>query len=75
MKTLLKILTAAAIAALVALPTEVGAFWGPGVGAWRHNYIYDPAYRFAPAWQREYIRDLYLHGPAYARWRQLRRFY
>ena len=75
MKKLLKILAAAGIAALVAIPAEVGAVWGPGWGPWRNNHIYDPAYRFGPPWQRNYIRDLYLHGPGYAHWRQLRRLY
>ncbi len=75
MNKLLKILAAAGIAALVALPSEVGAFWGPGWSPWRNNYVHDPAYRFGPPWQRSYIRDLYLHGPGYAHWRQLRRLY
>ena len=64
-------------AALIVIPAEVAnAYWlgpGPGIGPWRHAYLYDPAYRWGPSFQRGYIRDLYLYGPTYAAWRQNRR--
>jgi hypothetical protein len=78
MNILKRALVAAGIAAaLVAIPAEIaGAYWlgpGPGIGPWRHNYIYDPLYRWGAPGQRSYIRDLYLYGPTYAAWRQNRR--
>jgi len=75
MKIIKRVLIAAGIAAaMILVPTEVGnAYWGPAVGPWRHAYVYDPAYRWAPAWQKAYIRDLYLYGADYADWRRQRR--
>ena len=66
---------AAGIAAVVALPvSQAEAWWGPSYGAgWRHSYVHDPAYRFAPPRMKQYIRDLYLRGPGYATWREHRR--
>ena len=76
MKTMKRILVATGIAAVVAMiPAEVANAWYyPGVGAWRHAYVHDPAYRWAPPEQKTYIRDLYLRGPGYATWRQPRRW-
>jgi hypothetical protein len=77
MKIVKRVLFVAGVAALAALPTQTaGAFWlgpGPGIGPWRHSYIYDPGYRWGSPAMRGYIRDLYLYGPAYANWRQQRR--
>lgn len=47
---------------------------GSGVGPWRYSYVYDPQYRRGPPTMRAYIRDLYLYGPAYANWKQQRRW-
>jgi hypothetical protein len=76
MKTLKRILVAAGIAAaMIMVPGQVAnAYWLPGHGAWQHAYVHDPAYRWAPPQQRAYIRDLYRRGPAYANWRQQRRW-
>lgn len=78
MKTIKRVLVAAGIAAaLLAIPMATSeAYWlGPasGVGGWRHSYVYDPNYRWASPAMRNYIRDLYLYGPEYARWNQFRR--
>jgi hypothetical protein len=77
MKILKRVLVAAGItAALLAVPTQVAnAYWGPGFGGWRHAYVHDPAYRWAPPQQKAYIRDLYLRGPGYANWHQQRRWH
>jgi hypothetical protein len=80
MKILKRALVAAGVAAaLIVIPTQTaGAYWGgpaPGIGPWRHAYVYDPNYRFARPAVRSYIRDLYLYGPAYAAWRQHRRYH
>lgn len=72
MKTWGKILAAAAIAALVGLPTESAQayWWGPGYApGWSQAYLYDPNYWMAPPRFRPYIRDLHKYGPAYAAWR------
>ena len=78
MKCLLhSMLPVAVLLALAAVPAEdANAYWGwgPGYGAWRHAYFYDPAYRFASPAMRAYIRDLYLRGPEYAAWRQQIRY-
>jgi hypothetical protein len=69
-------LAAAGIAALLAVPVgQAEAWWGgPWHGAgWRNAYVHDPAYRFAPPQMKQYIRDLYRHGPAYAALRDYRR--
>jgi len=79
MKTLRQTaLTGAMTLALLVIPAQkADAFWlgsrGPGYGGWRHAYVHHPAYRWGGPWQKSYIRDLYLRGPAYAQWRQLRR--
>lgn len=73
MKRLVKrtLLAVGIAAALVALPTQVAnAYWGPGFGGWRHAYVHDPSYRHAPPSLKQYIRDLYRRGPAYAGWRR-----
>ena len=79
MSTLGKTLVAASIALVAALPAQQAEAWwgwGPGyAGGWRHSYIYDPAYQFALPRDKQYIRDLYLHGPAYANWQYWRRFW
>ncbi|MEA3274877.1 MAG: hypothetical protein U9Q81_06205 [Pseudomonadota bacterium] len=79
MKIVKRILIAAGIAAaLVAIPTQTAnAYWlgpGPGFGPWRHSYVHDPNYRWAPPATRKYIRDLHLYGPGYANWNQHRRY-
>lgn len=78
MKILKRTFAIAAIAAaLAAIPVQTaGAFWGPhpGIGPWRHSYVYDPGYRFGAPEAKRYIRDLYLYGPTYARWNQQRRY-
>lgn len=79
MKILKRVLVAVGIAvALLAVPLQTAnAFWpgpAPGVGPWRHAYVHDPNYRWGPPTVRNYIRDLYLYGPAYASWRQQRRY-
>jgi hypothetical protein len=71
------LLSAAVAAALIAIPQAVSAYWlgpAPGVGPWRYSYVYDPQYRRGPPTMRAYIRDLYLYGPAYANWKQQRRW-
>ena len=72
------LVTLGVAAALIAIPTQTAtAYWGgpaPGLGPWRHAYIHDPNYRFAPPRVRSYIRDLYLYGPVYANWHQHRRY-
>lgn len=79
MKTLQQtVLTGAMLLALLVIPAQsADAFWfgspGPGYGGGRHAYVYHPAYRWGGPWQKAYIRDLHLRGPAYAHWRQLRR--
>ncbi len=75
MKRLFRTIAAAAmLVALTILPTQVAnAYWAPGYGAWRHAYVHDPAYRYAHPVVKRYIRDLYLHGPDYAAWREHRR--
>ena len=77
MKRLGKVLAAAGIAALVALPAQQaeGYRWGPGYGTVRHTYVYDPAYRFGPPTVKRYIRDLYRYGPGYASWRRHWRYW
>jgi hypothetical protein len=63
-------------AILTVLPTQVAnAYWGwsPGAAAWRHAYVHDPGYRYAHPAVKRYIRDLYLHGPEFAAWRERRR--
>lgn len=76
MKTQKHVLIAASMAAaMTMMPAQVAnAYWLPGWGAYRHAYVHDPAYRWAPPEQKAYIRDLYLRGPAYANWRQQRRW-
>jgi hypothetical protein len=79
MKILKRVLIAAAVAmALVFIPVQTAsAYWvgpAPGLGPWRHAYVHDPNYRFAPPAARGYIRDLYLYGPVYAAWHQRRRY-
>lgn len=78
MRRLNKMLAAAGIAALVALPVQQAeAYWWGGSpwygGAWRHGYVYDPTYRWGSPSARRYIRDAYRYGPQYAQWRQYRR--
>ena len=79
MKALKRVLaTAGVAAALILIPIQTAdAYWpgaGPGFGPWRHSYVYDPAYRWGPPAVKNYIRDLYRRGPAYANWHQSRRY-
>ena len=70
------LLSAAVATALIVIPGTVSAYWpgpAPGFGPWRHAYVHDPTYRWAPPAMRRYIRDLYLYGPVYANWSQYRR--
>ncbi|MCX7946903.1 MAG: hypothetical protein N2557_08150, partial [Hydrogenophilus sp.] len=62
------LVTGVAIPALLISAERAHAWWwdGPGIGPWRHAYIYDPNYRWGPPELRSYIRDLYLYGPYYA---------
>jgi len=78
MKHLVKVFVAAGITALALLPQVAGSFWwgSPGYGGgWRNAYKYDPAYRFGSPQARKYIRDLHRYGPAYAQWRQHRKYW
>ena len=63
MKRWSKVLAAAAVAALVAMPTQTAdAWWGGGPGytqALRYGYKYDPAYWYAPPAVRSDIRRAY----------------
>jgi hypothetical protein len=77
MRRLNKMMQAAGIAVLLALPIQQAdaVWWGgyPGQGsAWRHSYIYAPAHRWGSPIARGYIRDAYRYGPGYAKWRQQR---
>lgn len=78
MKTFKHVLFAIGVAAsLLLVPAETATAWwggGPAVGSWRHAYVYDPNYRWGSPAMRNYVRDLYLYGPGYAQWRQVRRF-
>lgn len=75
MKTLKRtLITAGLVAALGLIPAEIAnAYWLPGYQAWHNAYLYDPAYRWGPPRQRQYLRDLYRYGAEYAHWRQQRR--
>jgi len=70
------LVTSCVALALIAIPMQTAEayWWGPGVGAWRNAYVYDPAYRWGSPFMKNYIRDLYLRGPQYANWRQARRY-
>jgi hypothetical protein len=79
MKISKRLMVAAGLATvLAALPMQTAnAYWvgpGSGVGPWRHAYVHDPSYRWGSPSVRRYIRDLYLHGPTYATWKQQRRY-
>ena len=78
MKPWSKVLVAAGLVAIATLPQTASAFWWGSPwygGGWRNNYVHDPAYRFGTPQLRQYIRDLHRRGPAYAQWRQHRRYW
>lgn len=77
MKIVKRVLVTAGIAlALIAIPMRTAEAFscGPGYGAWRNAYVRDPAYRWGSPAMKNYIRDLYRRGPAYANWHQSRRY-
>jgi len=71
------LLSAAVAATLIAIPQALSAYRfgpAPAVGSRPYSYVYDPQHRWGPPAMRAYIRDLYLYGPAYANWKQQRRW-
>lgn len=77
LRSLLFVTGMAAVSSIIPSQTASAYYWwgdGPFVGPWRHAYVYDPNYRWGPPEMRSYIRDLYLYGPYYAQWRQIRRY-
>ena len=79
MKISKRLMVAAGVATvLAAVPMQTANAYrvgpGPGFGPWRHAYVHDPNYRWAPPVLRRYIRDLHLYGPTYATWNQQRRY-
>jgi hypothetical protein len=74
MRGLYKFIAATGLTVFMALSTQqADSYWWGGNpwyggygGGWRHNYVYDPSYRWGSPSMRRYIRNLYLYGPAYA---------
>lgn len=81
MSRLRKALIIGGMAALIFLPTQhAEAYWWGGIAPWynnpwRHNYVYDPAYRWGNPETRKFIRESALYGPVYAKWQQDRRLW